>query len=411
MTETSTKHLVPQETVPANASSGAPALAAAGKWQQHATRVFFFIGGFGAASWAPLVPVLQQRLQLDEGVLGLLLLCIGTGSLFTMPAAGVAAALFGCRRVLGVAACLYAALLLTLSQAASLWLVVPALLAFGGTMGLLDVTVNIHAVLVEKAAGRSLMSGFHALWSVGGFAGAGLFGVWLQLGFTPGEATLGAAVLMLVLLLGFGRYLLPYGGRREKTSLLALPRGIVVYIALICGIAFLIEGAVMDWSGVFLTTVKKLDLSRAGTGFAVFSAAMLLMRLAGDYLVQHLGGRFMVLGGSGLAILGFLLIIYAPGSFLLYLGFLAIGLGCANVVPIFYSLLGRQKAMPVSMAVAAVSTVGYLGILLGPALIGFIARQSSLSTAFIGLMVLLALQMLAAWQVYRTHSSNLSPKD
>lgn len=374
-----------------------------GRWQQHATRVIFFIGGFGAASWAPLIPFLKARLQIDEGVLGMLLLCIGAGSLFTMPFAGRTAARFGCRRVLSVVACAYALLLVLLGAAASFWLAVPALVTFGAVMGILDVTVNIQAVMVEQAAGHRLMSGFHALWSVGGFAGAGLFGVWMSLGLTPLQTAVCAAGLMLILLGAFGRYLLPYGGEKPAGgTLFARPKGIVAFVGIICCIAFLAEGAIMDWSGVFLTTLKGMDLSKAGTGFAVFSAAMLVMRLTGDWLVPRLGSRRIVLGGSALSVLGFLLVIFSSGALPLYLGFFAIGMGCANIVPVFYSVLGRQQDMSVNMAVSAVSTLGYMGILMGPAVIGFVAHQTSLYISFGLLAALVVVQMLIARYVYRT---------
>lgn len=370
-------------------------------WQQHATRAFFFIGGFGAASWAPLVPFLKMRLQLGEDVLGMLLLCIGIGSLLTMPITGILVARFGCRLVLMSAAFLYVVLLLLLSQVASFGLAVPVLLAFGAAMGMVDVAANIHAVIVEKAAGRRLMSGLHALWSVGGFLGAGVFGIWLRLGFTPFMATLCAAVVMLTALIFFGRYLLPGGGEKEGASLFAVPRGIVAFIGIIACIAFLVEGAIMDWSGVFLTTVRGLDISLAGTGFAVFSVAMLTMRLMGDWLVQKFGSRRIILGGGALAVLGFLIVILAKGQVLLYSGFFFIGIGSANTVPVFFSLLGRQKVMPLNMAVSAVSTLGYLGILMGPAVIGFIAHWTSLSTSFGLLAGLVLFQLCVAGYVYK----------
>ena len=176
----------------------------------------------------------------------------------------------------------------------------------------------------------------------------------------------------------------------------------MTFVGVVACIAFLVEGAVMDWSGVFLTTIKGLDMSLAGTGFTVFSAAMLIMRLLGDAAVQKLGQKPVVLGGSLLAFLGFLLVIFAPSQLLLYAGFFAIGIGSANVVPVFFSLLGKQKDMPISMAVPAVSTLGYLGILMGPAAIGFLAHQTSLYAAFGLLAFLVALQALIAAYVYKT---------
>lgn len=372
-----------------------------GTVEQHATRAIFFIGGFGAASWAPLVPLLKQRLAIGEDVLGMLLLFIGIGSLLTMPISGTAAVRMGCRKVLTAASIFYAVLLLGLCVVSSLWLAVLLLLVFGAIMGCIDVVANIQAVLVEKASGRRLMSGMHALWSVGGFAGAGLFGIWAgTLGLTPLASTAIAAVLILLVLAGAERHLLPYGGD-SGGKLLAVPQGIVMFIGIIACISFLVEGAVMDWSGVFLTTIRHFDLSLAGTGFTVFSAAMLTMRLLGDWTVQKLGQQLVVIGGSFLTLLGFLTIIFVEDTFALYAGFFLVGIGSANIVPVFFSLIGKQHVMPVSLAVPAVSTMGYLGILMGPAAIGFLAHQTSLFAAFGLLAGLVFLQALIAAYVYR----------
>ena len=205
---------------------------------------------------------------------------------------------------------------------------------------------------------------------------------------------------MLLTLGFFARHLLPFGGESGGT-MVAVPKGIVTFVGVVACIAFLVEGAVMDWSGVFLTTVKGLDMSLAGTGFTVFSAAMLIMRLMGDATVQKLGQKLVVLGGSLLAFLGFLLVIFAPSQLLLYAGFFAIGIGSANIVPVFFSLLGKQKDMPISMAVPAVSTLGYLGILMGPAVIGFLAHQTSLYMVFAFLAALVAVQAVVAAYVYK----------
>ena len=245
------------------------------------------------------------------------------------------------------------------------------------------------------------MSGMHALWSVGGFAGAGLFGIWVgTFSLTPLASTGIAAAIMVLVTLAASRHLLPYGGDAGG-KLLALPKGIVTFVGIIACIAFLVEGAIMDWGGVFLTTVRHFDMALAGTGFTVFSAAMLTMRLLGDWTVQKLGQERVVIGGSLLAVAGFLFIIFAPTVVLLYLGFFFIGVGCANVVPVFFSLLGKQHVMPISLAVPAVSTLGYLGILMGPAAIGFIAHQTSLYAAFTLLAALVLLQTVIAAYVYR----------
>lgn len=379
-----------------NASRNTP-----GVREQWAVRALFFVGGFGSASWAPLVPYLKARLAIEDDVLGMLLLCVGIGSLVTMPVSGTAAERFGCRRVLLTAGTLFAMMLLGLSVVDVLPLAVVLLLLFGASMGAIDTVVNIAAVLVEQASGKRLMSGFHGFWSVGGFVGAGLFGLWVgTVGLTPWASTVIAAAIIAAVMLVARSGLLPYGGGGGG-ALIAIPRGIVAFIGAIACIAFLVEGAVMDWGGVFLTTVRGMDMAMAGTGFAIFSAAMLVMRLTGDAIVSRLGQRAVVLGGTLCTMLGFLGVIYAPGA-AMYLGFFAIGVGAANVVPVFYSLLGRQDVMPLSTAVPAVSTLGYLGVLMGPAAIGFLAHAIGIADAFLFLALLVAVEMGIAAYVFRS---------
>ena len=371
-----------------------------GMCEVHAARAFFFIGGFGTATWAPLVPLLRERLMVGDDVLGMLLLCIGVGSLLTMPLSGALAMRLGCRRVIMTAAILFAAILLLVSCVDALSLAVPIVLIFGAVMGCIDVVVNIVAVLVEKGIGRRIMSGMHAFWSLGGFAGAGLYGVWVGLlGLTPFQSTAIAAGLILLLTAVFGRHLIPYGG--GGGALLALPRGIIVFVGMTAFIAFLSEGAVMDWGGVYLTTVRGMDLALAGTGYSVFSAAMLMMRFLGDRVVQRIGALPVAVGGALLAFGGILLVMFAPVDALLYVGFFAIGIGSANIVPVFFSLMGRQNVMPVSAAVSAVSTMGYLGILAGPAAIGFVSSLTTLQTAFAMLAALSILQAAIGFYVFK----------
>ena len=371
-----------------------------GMREVHAARAFFFIGGFGTATWAPLVPLLRERLMVGDDVLGMLLLCIGVGSLLTMPLSGALAMRLGCRRVVMTASILFAAILLLVSCVDALSLAVPIVLIFGAVMGCIDVVVNIVAVLVEKGIGRRIMSGMHAFWSLGGFAGAGLYGVWVGLlGLTPFQSTAIAAGLILLLTAVYGRHLIPYGG--GGGALLALPRGIIVFVGMTAFIAFLSEGAVMDWGGVYLTTVRGMDLALAGTGYSVFSAAMLMMRFLGDRVVQRIGALPVAVGGALLAFGGILLVMFAPVDALLYVGFFAIGIGSANIVPVFFSLMGRQNVMPVSAAVSAVSTMGYLGILAGPAAIGFVSSLTTLQTAFAMLAALSILQATIGFYVFK----------
>ena len=356
--------------------------------EQRSTRLAFFVAGFGTAAWAPLVPYAKERLHLDAGMLGLLLLCLGVGSMVAMPPAGVLAAQFGCRRVIRTAGLLIAASLPFLATLASApWLAV-ALFVFGAGFGALGVAINVQAVIVEAAADRALMSGFHALFSVGGIVGSGGVSGLLWSGLSPLAAALCVAVAMLGLLLGFGSRLLPYGGD-EGAPLFALPRGAVLIIGALCFIVFLAEGAMLDWSAVILTSLHRMAPSRAGLGYAVFAIAMTVGRLSGDGIVRMLGGRRIVVLGGCCAASGLAVAVLAPSWIAALLGFGMVGLGSSNIVPILYSALGRQRVMPANLAVAAATTLGFSGILTGPALIGFVAHGTSLPTAFLGVAAML----------------------
>ncbi|SMC35292.1 MFS transporter [Sporomusa malonica] len=367
-----------------------------GFWEQLSTRVAFFIAGFGIAAWAPLVPYAKNRLGIDEGVLGLLLLCLGAGSIITMPLAGALAARFGCRMMIWVASLLICVSLPLLAMVASVPALIITLLIFGAAIGAVDVVVNIQAVIVEKASGRAMMSGFHGLWSVGGFVGAGIVSGLLGAGASPLAAVFCVIVVIVGLLLTFGKHLLPYGSEEKDAPLFVLPKGIVLFIGVLCFIVFLAEGSMLDWSAVFLSSQRGVDFSHAGLGYSLFSVAMTIGRLSGDRVVQAFGGKKILIFGGICAALGFTITIFIPTWIASLIGFGLVGLGASNIVPVLYSVLGRQKVMPANLAVSAVTTLGYSGILAGPALIGFIAHTTSLSFAFLCVAAMLLIVAVSA---------------
>lgn len=359
-----------------------------GKAEQVSTRIVFFIIGLGGAAWAPLVPFAKSRMALNEGQLGLLLLCLGAGSIIAMPVAGILAARFGCRRVIVVATGLICLSLPLLATASSLPLLVAALFVFGAGVGSVDCVVNIQAVIVERASGRTLMSGFHGLFSVGGMVGAGGVSVLLSLGASPLTATLCMVVCLIGAMVYAAPRLLPYGGQSDGPAF-AIPRGPVLFISILCFIVFLTEGSILDWSAVFLTTERGLEASRAGLGYTVFSFTMMLGRFTGDSIVQRLGSTNVLVAGGLCAAAGLMLATFIPSWQAGLLAYGLVGLGCSNIVPVLFSAAGRQTVMPEHLAIPAISTIGYAGILAGPALIGFVAEATSLPTAFLLLAILL----------------------
>ena len=359
-----------------------------GKAEQVSTRIVFFIIGLAGAAWAPLVPFAKNRTGLNEGQLGLLLLCLGAGSIIAMPLAGTLAARFGCRRVIIVATVLIGLTLPLLATASSLPLLVAALFVFGAGVGSVDCVINIQAVIVERASGRTLMSGFHGLFSVGGVVGAGGVSALLSLGASPLTATICVVFSIAGAMVYAAPRLLRYGGQGDGPAF-AMPRGIVLFISILCFIVFLTEGSILDWSAVFLATERGLDPSRAGLGYTVFSFTMMLGRFTGDSIVHRLGGVKVLVAGGLCAAAGLTLATVIPNWQAGLLGYALVGAGCSNIVPVLFSAIGRQTVMPEHLAIPAISTIGYAGILAGPALIGFVAQATSLSTAFLLLAILL----------------------
>jgi MFS family permease len=359
-----------------------------GRAQRVSTRVAFFIAGFVMASWAPLVPLAKARVSLDDGTLGLLLLGLGGGSILAMPFAGYLTAHRGCRPVMVLSVLLLCGLLPVLATAPSLVSLAIALALFGAVMGLLDCAMNIQAVLVEKAADDAVMSGFHGMYSLGGIAGAAGMTALLSVGLGPLPATLVVVVIVMVALWQAGGAFLRHGSERDG-PLFAVPRGIVLFLGVLCFIVFLTEGAMLDWSAVFLVSARGMDPAIAGLGYAAFAATMTLGRLTGDALVNRLGGVRVVLFGGACAAAGLAVALALPGPSAALVGFALVGAGCSNIVPVLFSAVGRQVRMPQSSAIPAMVSLGYAGILLGPATIGFLAHWSNLSWALGSLVILL----------------------
>jgi len=355
-----------------------------GRREQVATRIAFLIAGFATGAWAPLVPFLQGRLGIDAAVLGLLLLCLGVGSIVAMPLAGMMASRRGCRAVIIAASIVLCLPLPLLAAGSSLPLAAAALLVFGAGLGSLDCVMNIQAIIVERDSGRPMMSGFHGLFSIGGFAGAGGVAGLLSLGASPLMAIAVAVALMLAAIAVAAPGLLPYAAAGGGPAF-AVPRGAVLLIGALCCIVFLAEGSMLDWGAVFLTTVRGVAPEQAGLSYAVFATTMTIGRLTGDRIVHALGPKPVVILGGICAGIGFAVATLVPAWQGALLGYALVGAGCSNIVPVLFTAVGRQTDMPEHLAVPAITTLGYAGILAGPSLIGFVAHATSLPIAFLGL--------------------------
>ena len=360
-----------------------------------ATRLAFAVAGFGIACWAPLVPIAQHRLGVDDRALGLLLLCLGIGSVVAMLATAPVTARHGARPVIVMGGLGVAVILPALTLAATPVALGVLLLLFGASLGALDAAMNVHAIAVERASGRNLMSGFHALFSIGGFAGAAAMTALLSAGVpAPTGALLCAAPMLAAVIVLRPRLLV------ERASsggpLFALPRGVVLLLAALAAITFLVEGAMLDWSALLVAGRGLAPRNQAGIGYILFAIAMTAGRLVGDRVTARAGDTATMAAGGGLAVAGFVLMLAMSVVPLALAGFLLIGLGAANIVPVLFRRAGSQTRMPVSLAVAAITTTGFAGVLAGPAAIGFVAQRIGLDHAFWMLAGLLCLVPLTA---------------
>jgi predicted MFS family arabinose efflux permease len=355
-----------------------------------ATRAIFLVHGTIMSSWAPLVPIAKAQLGVSDGVLGGILLGLGAGAIVAMPIAGLLSVRIGSRTVTTVSAFAFCGVLPFLALADTPVLLALALFAFGAAAGSMDVTMNTQAVAVERKSARPVMSSFHGMYSIGGFLGAGAVSFVLDLGLTPLEATLAIAVVAaLVTGLAARAMLPPCADARSGGLRFAWPHGIVWVFGLLTFATFLTEGAVMDWSAVFLTDQRNQDEGPAGLGFACFSIAMAVGRLTGDRLVARLGPVAVMRGGAALAAAGLAGAVALPWPEAALAGFVLVGFGAANIVPVLFSALGRIPGTDPGVALSAAATLGYAGILAGPGLIGLAASVATLPVALAGVAFLL----------------------
>jgi predicted MFS family arabinose efflux permease len=352
---------------------------------RRAVRLVFLVNGTVLAGWAPLVPLAQARLGLNEAGLGLVLLALGLGAILSMPTTGPLIARFGSRAVLLAAGSLFCLVLPLLPLAPTAPLLGLGLFLLGVANGAMDVSMNAHAVVVEAKGGRPVMSSIHGIFSVGGLLGAVGISLALRAGLPPQLAAVLLSALALSVLLLQAPALL----RRRQEGLapeeggthFALPRGPLLALGLLCCIAFLAEGSMMDWSAVFLASLRGQEPAVAGLGFALFSLAMAAGRLCGDRLNQRLGPVALLRWGAVLAASGFAVAVLLPWGGAALAGFGMIGLGVANLVPVLFSTAGRLPGQGAGHAISAVATLGYAGLLAGPAVIGFVARLTGLEVA------------------------------
>ncbi len=377
------------ETLPRR-SSAAPALFRA----RAAVSIVFFLLGTGSGIWAVHIPLIQERLAIDPAVLGLALLTLAIGAMLSMPLAGWIVGRLGSRVPTAVATIVYLVVVPLPILAGSVPLFFAAAFAFGLLMGTLDVVANVQASEVEAARRRPTMSSFHAYFSIGGLTGA-LIAAWvIAIGWGDGRGAVAATLVFLVFAAVAAGNLHPSERAVEAGPRFALPTRAVLALGAIAFLGYAIEGAVTDWSALFLTVVRDATPATAAVGYALFSLAMAAFRLFGDPIVARFGNRRVLVGGGLLIAAGLGLALAASWPLVGAVGFGLVGVGAANVVPVLFSASARVPGVPAGIGVAAVATMGYTGYLFAPPILGFVAHQYGLSAS---IALVLAMGLAMAW--------------
>jgi fucose permease len=373
-----------------------PAYLRQARW---ATTGFFLLLGAVLGSWVARIPAVQNGLRLDDAQLGVALLSTSVGAILAMPATGWLVQKWGNPRVIRVAATLLCASLPLLPLAPSLTLLMLALFIFGIGFGLLDVSMNVQAVAVEERYGRPIMSTFHGVFSIGGLLGAASAGLIAGAGVAPVPHLLAVALMLLILVTVANRPLLDVRSADDGVPVFAVPPRALLGLGVLSFCVLFGEGAVADWSAVYLENVLGATPAIAATGYAASSLAMAAMRFAGDALTVQFGAERLVrVGGlvAGLGMTGGLLIGTVPAA---VIGFACVGAGLAVAFPIALGAGGRTPGLASGTAIGAVATAGYTGLLVGPPLIGFVSDQAGLRVGLALLAVLCFVTALLAGTV------------
>lgn len=349
-----------------------------------AVSALFFLTGLCFSSWASRIPAIQEKLHLSEGALGGMLLALPIGSILSMPVAGLLVGKYGSRQVLMVAGLLYAGVLPTLGLTETSWQLFCCLILFGFCGNMANIAVNTQAVLVEAMYGRSIMASFHGLWSLGGFAGASVGSGMAAMAVVPYQHFLLIMVLAIAIVGVAIRYVVTHDAPTgdEKAPLFAWPDKVLLTLGIIAFCSMICEGTMFDWSGVYFKKVVGASEKTAGLGYNAFMSTMAAFRFIADWLTVRFGTKRVLQLSGFLTAGGLLIAVTLPYFSTAIFGFLLVGAGVSSVVPLVYSAAGRSKTLSPGMALASVSTIGYLGFLAGPPLIGLIAQATSLRISF-----------------------------
>lgn len=346
--------------------------------------LFFFFYGFIFATWASRIPSIQQRLNLSEARLGAVLLAMPVGSFITLPFSGYLTSKIGSRKVVMGASLIYGCIFLGIGFSHAIWQLTVCLFLFGSSGNMMNISVNTQALSLEKLYKKTIISSFHGMWSIAGLAAAFLGTYLMGKAFPVSSHFLMVATIAMISFLICSPYLLKEKlQKQEKRPFFIKPDkafwglGSIAFCSMIC------QGAMFDWSGVYFRKVVAAAPAFIGVGYTAFMISMTGVRFITDWLTEHIGFKKIIVLCGIFTTTGLLLAVFFPQLIPSTAGMFLVGMGVSPGVPLVFSAAGKSKILPPPVAIAAVSSIGMIGLLIGPPIIGFIAGWTSLKTSFI----------------------------
>lgn len=342
----------------------------------------FFACGIAFASWASRIPEIKEKLELNDAQLGNVLLFMTMGSICALPLAGIIINKVGSRKVVVLACTFYFLTMPFLGFCNTALGLSITLFCFGFGADLLNISMNVQAVTVEKAQNRAIMSVIHGVFSVGFFVGATLGGFCYKWNISPLlHLSIIGSVVILIALVSYRFLMIQDYKSNEDAPLFALPDKALVLLSIICFCGMMGEGAMADWSVIYYKQYMTNTAGFVTAAFTCFSVCMLIGRFLGDIAVAKFGLKNVLMANSALFALGMFLAVFWPNPLIIFVSFGIVGLGLSTMVPLIYAQAGNTKTMSPGVALSAISTVGIAGFLIGPVLIGHVSQASNLRQA------------------------------
>jgi MFS family permease len=350
--------------------------------------LFFFFFGFIFATWASRIPDIQQHLNLSDAELGAILLAMPVGSFITLPFSGYLSSSMGSRQVIIISSIVYGCLLMLIGFSQNTWQLAFCLFLFGSAGNMMNIAINTQAIALEVLYKRTIISSFHGMWSIAGLVAASLGTYLIGKSFpVSSHFLLVTAISLISFLFSFSYLLHENRGPMEKRPIFTKPEkaflglGIIAFCSMIC------QGAMFDWSGVYFKKVITDKKEFIGIGYTAFMISMTFIRFLTDWINHKIGFKKIIAACGIFTTVGLLMAVFLPYLLPATIGMLFVGIGVSPAVPLVFSAAGKFKILSPAIAIAAVSSIGMIGLLIGPPMIGFIAGATNLKISFLVLSV------------------------